>query len=116
MHAASSRTARPPEVSMIRLSLPVAFLVPLFAACHFDEWTVDGVQLHAHHEEVLTLDAWPSEGLAVTSHVGDVRAEGHDGPITLTVEVREREPGEAHASIVNGRLVVKAANGVPCAI
>jgi DUF4097 and DUF4098 domain-containing protein YvlB len=88
-------------------------------ACHIrlhDHMTVDGVRLRFHHQEVLTLEAWPSEGLTIAAHQGDVRAEAGDGPITITVEVHEREPLAAHAHVENGRLVARAENGAACGI
>jgi DUF4097 and DUF4098 domain-containing protein YvlB len=96
-------------------SLPVLFL----SACHLslrDHVTVDGVRLPAHHEEVLTLEAWPGSGFVIQSHQGDVRIEQAPGPTTITVLVHERELGEAHAHIEDGRLVARAENGAKCAI
>lgn len=102
---------------MLRLSacLPVLAL----SACHIslhDHITVDGVRLPVHHEEVLTLDAWPAAGLVIQAHQGDVRVEHTDGPTTITVVVHEREPGEAHVHVEDGRLVARATNGAACAI
>jgi len=99
---------------------PLALLGVLFlSACHIslhDEWTVNGVRLDAHHEEVLTLAAWPSEGLVIDAHQGDLRVEEHDGAPTLTVEVRERTLGEARAVVEGGKLIARAENGATCAI
>lgn len=89
------------------------------SACHIslhDHLTVDGVRLPVHHEEVLTLDAWPATGLAIRAHRGDVRVEHAEGPTTITVVVHEREPGQAHAMVEDGRLVARATNGAVCAI
>jgi DUF4097 and DUF4098 domain-containing protein YvlB len=77
---------------------------------------VDGVRLPEHHEEVLTLDAWPSGGLTIAAHQGDVRVESAAGPTTITVIVHERTLGEAHAHLESGRLVARATNGATCAI
>lgn len=99
---------------------PCALLPALaLSACHIslhDHVTVDGVRLPVHHEEVLTLDAWPATGLVIRAHQGDVRVEHTEGPTTITVVVHEREPGEAHAHIDEGRLVARATNGAVCAI
>lgn len=98
--------------------VPVLCL-PLFAACRFslhDHVTVDGVRLPAHHEEVLALESWPATGLVIEAHKGDVSVERAEGPTTLTVEVLERAPGEAHAHMEQGRLVARATNGATCAI
>jgi DUF4097 and DUF4098 domain-containing protein YvlB len=89
------------------------------AACHIhmrDHVEVDGVRLRAHHEETLTLDAWPAGGLVIAAHQGDVSAEHAEGPITITVVVHEREPGEAHAHFEGEKLVARAPNGGACAI
>ena len=89
------------------------------ASCHLslhEGITVDGTRLETHHEELLTLEAWPSEGLTIESHQGDVRAEPDAGPITIRAEVYERSPGEAHLLMENGRLSVQAPGGAPCAI
>jgi len=95
-----------------------ACLAPL-AACHLsfgDHVIVDGVRLPAKHEEVLTLESWPAGGLEIAAHVGDLSVEHGDGPITLTVTLLEREPGEAHAEFEGGKLVARAANGATCAL
>jgi DUF4097 and DUF4098 domain-containing protein YvlB len=102
------------------MSRPLA-LVPaiLLSACHIslrDQVTVDGVRLPAHHEETLTLEAWPATGFVIRAHQGDVRVEQAEGPTTFSVLVHEREPGEAHAYIEDGKLVARAENGAKCAI
>ena len=100
------------------LSFPVLSF-PFLAACHLslhEHVTVDGVRLPAHHEEVLTLESWPASGLVIRAHQGDLYVEHGSGPITLTVEVLEREAGEAHAHLEDGRLVARATNGATCAI
>lgn len=89
------------------------------SACHIgrhDHVEVDGVRLPAKHEEILTLEAWPAGGLVVEAHRGDLRVEAGPGPTTLTVLVHERSPGEAHAHLEGGRLVVRAAEGAKAAI
>src|SRR5688572_8178488 len=104
---------------MPRLPCPLPVLVLSASACHItlhDDVVVDGVRLPAHHEEVLTLDSWPAEGLVLHAHRGDVRVERGEGPTTLTVVVYEREPGEAHVHVVDGRLVARAVGGAKCAI
>lgn len=91
----------------------------LLSACHIrlhDHVSVDGVRLPAEHEEVLTLSEWPADGLVVEAHQGDVSVERAEGATTITVLVLEREPGEAHAHMEGGRLVVRATNGAKCAI
>jgi DUF4097 and DUF4098 domain-containing protein YvlB len=96
-----------------------ALALPFLAACHVgfhDHVTVDGVRLSAEHEEVLTLESWPVGGLSIQAHRGDVRVERATGPTTITVQVLEREQGEAHAHIEEGRLVARATNGAKCAI
>lgn len=95
--------------------LPVLAL----AACHFsmhDDITVDGVRLPVHHEEVLTVEAWPAQGLVIQAHRGDVRVERCEGPTTITVVVHERELGEAHAHLEDGQLVARARGEAKCAI
>lgn len=94
-------------------------LVLALSACHItlhDQVTVDGVRLPVHHEEVLTLETWPSAGLVIQAHHGDVRVEYAEGPTTIHVVVHEREPGEAHAHIQDGHLVAVATDGAVCAI
>ena len=81
-----------------------------------DHVEVDGIELPVHHEEVLTLETWPVSGLAVEAVRGDVAVESAPGPITLTVVVYERLPGEAHAEVVDGKLVARAGSGGVCAI
>jgi len=96
-------------------ALPILVL----SACHIslhDHVTVGGVRLPFHHEEVLTLEAWPTSGFVIQAHQGDVRVEHAEGPTTLTVVVHERELGEAHAVIEDGRLVARAASGAVCAV
>jgi hypothetical protein len=99
---------------------PLALLpAALLPACHInlhDDVTVDGVRLPVHHEEVLTLEAWPASGFVIQAHRGDVRVGQAEGPTTLTVLVHEREPGEAHAYVEDGRLIARAENGAKCAI
>lgn len=102
---------------MLRSLAPLSVLV--LSACHLslrDQVTVDGVRLPVHHEEVLTLEAWPASGFVIQAHQGDVRIEQAAGPTTIRVLVHEREPGEAHAHIQDGRLVARATNGAKCAI
>lgn len=98
----------------------LAFLVlPLCASCHLygrDGVVIDGVRLPAKHEEVLTLESWPADGLVIEAHRGDVRVERGEGATTLRVVLLEREPNEAHAHVVDGKLVARAANGATCAI
>lgn len=89
------------------------------SACHIrlhDDLTVDGVRLPFHHEEVLTLEAWPATGLVVEAHQGDVTVESSPGPITISVTVHEREAGMAHAHVEGGALVARASDGGTCAI
>jgi len=99
---------------------PLAFLpAAVLSACHIslhDHVTVDGVRLPVHHEEVLTLESWPAAGFVIEAHQGDVRVEQAERPTTLTVLVHEREPGEAHAHVEDGKLVARAVNGAKCAI
>ena len=98
-----------PFLALCLLALP---------ACHFrlqDSVTVDGVRLPAHHQEVLTLESWP-ESFVIEANRGDLRLESGEGPTSLTVLVHERELGEAHAAIEDGRLVARAENGAKCAI
>lgn len=98
----------------------LSFLCVLgLSACHItlhDSITVDGERLPARHEEVLTLEEWPAEGLVIEAHQGAVRAERAAGPTTLTIVVHEQKPLEAHAHLEGGRLVARAPNGAPCAI
>jgi DUF4097 and DUF4098 domain-containing protein YvlB len=97
------------------LALPFAL-----ASCHIhagrDHFVVDGVRLDAKHEETLTLETWPGEGLTIDSHQGDITVERGSGPTTLVLTVHERRLGEAHAHIENGRLVARTADGSTCAI
>jgi hypothetical protein len=95
------------------------FGVLVFSSCHFslqDHPVVDGVKLKHHHEETLTLDAWPEGGLVIEARQGDLRVERGEGPTTLRVKVHEREPGEAHVHMDGGRLVARTANGGACAV
>lgn len=97
------------------LALPFALV-----SCHIhagrDHFVVDGVRLDAKHEETLTLETWPSEGLTIDSHQGDIVVERGQGPTTLYLTVHERRLGEAHAHIENGQLVARTADGSTCAI
>jgi len=100
------------------LALFPALLVSL-AACHLnlgDGITVDGVRLEAHHEEILTVEAWPASGVRIESQQGDLRVEPGEGVNTITVELFGRQLGQAHAALVDGQLVARAENGAPCAI
>ena len=102
---------------MLRTTFALGFLT--LAGCHFplhDHLVVDGVKLEHHHEEVLTLESWPENGLVIEARRGDVRVERAEGPTTVRVEVHERAPGEGHVHIDGGRLVARAANGAACAI
>src|SRR6185503_9042892 len=99
---------------MSRFVIVPALSLSFLAACHLslhDHVTIDGVRLPAHHEEVLTLESWPATGLVIRAHKGDLSVEHGDGPTMLTVEVLEREPGEAHAHLEDGHLVARATNG-----
>jgi DUF4097 and DUF4098 domain-containing protein YvlB len=94
-------------------------LASLLAGCHVslhDHVTVDGVRLSEHHEEVVTLAEWPADGLVIEAHVGDIVVERGDGETTLTIELLEREPNEAHAHVDAGRVLARAANGATCAV
>lgn len=89
------------------------------SACHVtfhDHLEVDGVKLKHHHEEVLTLTSWPTEGLAIDAHRGDVRVERGEDPTTIRVQVHERDPGSAHVHLEGGRVVARTNDGSPCAI
>lgn len=102
-------------MSRTTLALGVLSLAACRVSLH-DHVVVDGVELEHHHDEVLTLEAWPEGGLEVEAHRGDLRVEHGDGPTTLRVRVHEREPGEAHVHLDGGRLVARARNGAPCAV
>src|SRR5262245_34732412 len=102
-----------------RFTFPLLVLSASASACHInlhDDVTVDGVRLPAHHEEVLTLETWPADGLVLHAHRGDVRVEHAEGPTTISVVVHEREPGEAHVHMEGGKLVARAEGGAKCAI
>jgi DUF4097 and DUF4098 domain-containing protein YvlB len=97
----------------------LAFGTLILCACHVslhDHLEVDGVRLEHHHEEVLTLEAWPESGLVIESRRGDLRVERAEGPTSLRVVVHERAPGEAHAHIQDGQLLARARDGGVCAI
>ena len=101
----------------MRPTLALAALA--LSACHFslhDHPVVDGVELEHHHEEFLTLESWPAGGLVIEARQGNVRIERAEGPTTLRVKVHEREPGEAHVHVDEGRLVARAKDGAACAI
>lgn len=104
------------------MTLRPAFLALPFAlaSCHIhagrDHFVVDGVRLDAKHEETLTLETWPVEGLTIESHQGDLVVERGQGPTTLYLTVHEQRLGEAHAHIENGKLVARTADGSTCAI
>ena len=102
---------------MIRPLVPLSVLS--LCACHIslnDQMTVDGVRLPVHHEEVLTLESWPATGLVIQVNKGDVLVEHAEGPTTIAVTLHEREPGDAHASIEEGKLVARASDGGVCGI
>lgn len=100
---------------------PALLVLPLsLSACHIHtgrgHFVVDGVRLDAKHEETLTLETWPTEGLTIDCHQGDILVEPGEGKTTLVVEVRERRLGDAHAHIENGKLMARTADGSTCAI
>ena len=105
-------------MSVARLAL--AALPFTLAGCHIhtgrDSFVVDGVRLNAKHEETLTLESWPTEGLTIDSHQGDIVIERGAGPTTLTVMVHERHLGDAHVHLEGGLLVARTADDSKCAI
>jgi DUF4097 and DUF4098 domain-containing protein YvlB len=99
-------------------SIPALLTISL-SACHFhhgDHIMVDGVRLRAHHQEVLTLESWAPSGLEIGAHQGDIDVRHDEGPTVLVVTVHEREPGDASATVEQGKLVVRSHSGSPCAI
>jgi len=104
---------------MLRSLAPLPVLALALSACHIslhDQMTVDGVRLPVHHEEVLTLESWPATGLVIHAQQGDILVEHAEGPTTIAVTVHEREPGEAHVAMEDGKLVAHALDGAVCAI
>ena len=104
---------------MSRLTCAALSLPLVLSACHLHHGShlvVDGVRLDAHHEETLTLETWPAEGLALESHQGDLTVEFGPGPIELVVEVHEEHLGDAHVHLEGGRLVARSAQGGTAAI
>jgi DUF4097 and DUF4098 domain-containing protein YvlB len=97
------------------LSTLASSCVVSLGACDSD-LVVDGVRLEYEHRETIQIPAWDAQGLAVESHIGDLRLDATHGEDSISVTLHEARPGDAHALYEGGRLRVHTRSGSPAAI
>jgi len=93
------------------LTLPLAALATSCVACPLEACSVQANELP--HKRELRVPAVGVEhtGLDLTLQIGTLEVKATDGTPELVLSLREAEPGDAHASLVDGRLVLTSTSG-----